>query len=223
MVAPAAGSSSQTPKQFLPIAGVPMVLRALRPFTSHPDVHQVVLVLPSSQIANPPSWLASLAGDHLRLVAGGTERMDSVELGVQALTHECTLVLVHDAARPFVRRETVDAVIAVTRKGSGAIAAVPLSDTLKESESNGGTPVIRHTVPRDRLWRAQTPQGFPRAILERAYQAARKDGFAGTDEAALVERIGEPIMLISDSSWNIKVTTPEDLELAELIASRERS
>jgi 2-C-methyl-D-erythritol 4-phosphate cytidylyltransferase len=210
------------PKQFVSIAGVPMLLRALRPFTSHPDVRQVVLVLPADDAAEPPAWLAELAGEHLRLVAGGAERMDSVELGLHALVPECSLVLVHDAARPMVRRETVDAVIGQSRKGTGAIAAVPVSDTLKESGPDGGTPLIRRTIPRDGLWRAQTPQGFPRPMLERAFVSARTDGATGTDEAALVERLGEPIVLVADSTWNIKVTTPEDLELAELIAARSR-
>jgi len=224
MVAPASGLRiSEVPKQFLPIAGVPMVLRALRPFTSHPDVLEVVLVLPASQAAMPPAWLVELAGEQLRIVAGGAERMDSVEQGLRALGAECTLVLVHDAARPLVQRDTVDAVIGQARKGTGAIAAVPVSDTLKECGPEGSAPQIRRTIPRDGLWRAQTPQGFPRVMLERAYVAARKDHATGTDEAALVERLGEPIMLVPDSSWNIKVTTPEDLVLAGLIAAGERA
>ncbi|MEP7326497.1 MAG: 2-C-methyl-D-erythritol 4-phosphate cytidylyltransferase [Gemmatimonadota bacterium] len=212
----------ETPKQFLPIAGVPMLHRALRPFTSHPDVRQVVVVLPASQASAPPGWLAALAGDQLRIVAGGAQRMDSVEQGIRALGAECMLVLVHDAARPLLRREIVAAVIDQARKGTGAIAAVPLSDTLKESGPVSGMPQIRRTIPRDGLWRAQTPQGFPRPMLERAFAAARKDGATGTDEAALVERIGEPVVLVPDSGWNIKVTTPEDLDLAELIAARQQ-
>lgn len=223
MVAQASGLRiGEVPKQFLPIAGVPMLLRALRPFTSHPDVRQVVVVLPALQAAAPPAWLAELAGDQLRIVAGGAERMDSVEQGLRALGVGCALVLVHDAARPLVRRDTVDAVIGQARKGTGAIAAVAVSDTLKDSGPDGGVPQIRRTIPRDGLWRAQTPQGFPRPMLERAYAAARKDNATGTDEAALVERLGEPIMLVPDSTWNIKVTTPEDLVLAELIAASER-
>jgi len=223
MVAPASGRRiSEVPKQFLLIAGVPMVLRALRPFTSHPDVLHVVLVLPASLAAAPPAWLAELAGDQLRIVAGGAERMNSVEQGLRALVPGCSLVLVHDAARPLVGRPTVDAVIGQARKGTGAIAAVPVSDTLKESGPDGGLPQIRRTVPRDGLWRAQTPQGFPRPMLERAYAAARTTGFTGTDEASLVERLGKAIVLVPDSSWNIKVTTPEDLELAEIIAARQR-
>lgn len=226
MVLVAAGEGrrlgNDTPKQFLPIAGVPMLLRSLRPFTAHPDVRQVVLVLPAGQAAAPPAWLAELVGEQLRIVAGGAERMDSVEQGLHALVVDCTLVLVHDAARPLVRREIVDAVIGQARKGTGAIAAVPVSDTLKESGSDSGLPQIRRTIPRDGLWRAQTPQGFPRPMLERAYRSARKDSVAGTDEAALVERLGEPVVLVPDSAWNIKVTTPEDLELAEIIAARQR-
>lgn len=227
MVVVAAGQGRRfggdSPKQFLPIAGVPMLLRALRPFTSHPDVRQVVVVLPRDHVDSPPAWLGEMAGGNLELTAGGPERMDSVENGLARLGDECGIVLVHDAARPLVRRETIDGVIAAARHGSGAIAAVPVSDTLKQSGTGGDQRRIVGTLPREGVWRAQTPQGFPRAILEAAYAEARKSRASGTDEAALVERLGHEVVLVPDSSWNIKVTTPEDLLLAELIAGRERS
>jgi 2-C-methyl-D-erythritol 4-phosphate cytidylyltransferase len=211
------------PKQFLPVAGIPMLLRALRPFTSHPDVRQVIVVLPRDHVDSPPAWLGELAGGNLELTPGGPERMDSVENGLARLGEECGIVLVHDAARPLVRRETIDGVIAGARHGSGAIAAVPVSDTLKQSGTDGDRSRIVRTLPREGVWRAQTPQGFPRAMLEAAYAEARKNQASATDEAALVERLGYEVVLVPDSSWNIKVTTPEDLSLAELIAARERA
>lgn len=207
------------PKQFRDVAGVPLLLRALRPFTSHPAVAHVVVVLAPEVLAAPPAWLASLAGGTLSLVAGGAERSDSCAAGVEALPARCTVVLVHDAARPFAPRETIDAVIALARSGQGAVAAVPLTDTLKAAGADG---LVARTVPRDGLWRAQTPQGFPRAMLAAAYAAARRDAVTGTDDASLVERLGHPVRLVPDSPRNLKVTTADDLRVATLLATDAR-
>jgi 2-C-methyl-D-erythritol 4-phosphate cytidylyltransferase len=208
----------ETPKQYQPIGGVPMVLRAVRPFVAHPDVAQVALVLPPADAEVPPAFLRGVAGAGLVVVAGGAERSDSVAAGLRALGPECTVVLVHDAARPFVGRAVIDAVIAHARAGEGAVAAVPVSDTLKQAAAEDATRVAR-TVPRDGLWRAQTPQGFPRAVLERAYAAAQNEGGA-TDDAALVEGTGVSVRLVPDSPRNMKVTTSDDLALAELLAGQ---
>jgi 2-C-methyl-D-erythritol 4-phosphate cytidylyltransferase len=208
----------ETPKQYQPIGGVPMVLRAVRPFAAHPEVAQVALVLPPADAGSPPAFLRGVAGAGLVVVAGGAERSDSVAAGLRALGPECTVVLVHDAARPFVGRAVIDAVIVHARAGEGAVAAVRVSDTLKQAAAEDATRVAR-TVPRDGLWRAQTPQGFPRAVLERAYAAARDEGGA-TDDAALVERTGVSVRLVPDSPRNMKVTTSEDLALAELLAGQ---
>jgi 2-C-methyl-D-erythritol 4-phosphate cytidylyltransferase len=220
----------ETPKQYLPIGGVPMVLRALRPFTSHPEVAHVVLVLPPEDAANPPAFLSGLSalsapsassGQALSIVPGGTHRGDSVRAGIAALPAECIVVLVHDGARPFVDRTVLDAVIGYARNGEGAVPAVRLSDTLKEVDPKDPTRVVR-TRPRARIWRAQTPQGFPRAVLERAHAHAARTGHRATDDAALVEAIGVPVRVVPDSARNIKVTTPEDLALAELLAGASR-
>jgi 2-C-methyl-D-erythritol 4-phosphate cytidylyltransferase len=223
VVVVAAGRGSrmggETAKQYRPIAGVPMVLRALRPFTAHPEVAQVVLVLPAEDVRAPPEFLRELTGAGLRLVSGGAERADSVAAGLAALVPACTTVLVHDAARPFVQRGVIDAVISHARAGEGAVAAVRVSDTLKEASGADPTRIGR-TVSREGLWRAQTPQGFPRSVLERAYQEVTRGGEAATDDAALVERTGVAVRLVPDSPRNLKVTTAEDLELAELLAGR---
>ena len=206
------------PKQYQLIGGVPMVVRALHPFTSHPDVVQVVLVLPNEDAGRPPRFLSDISGPStLSIVPGGRHRGDSVRAGLAALRPECTVVLVHDAARPFVERGVIDAVIRYARAGEGAVPAVPLSDTLKEAMAADPS-VIRRTHPRARLWRAQTPQGFPRAVLEEAHARAVSTGHRATDDAALVEAMGVPVRLVPDSCRNLKVTTPEDLALAELLA-----
>jgi 2-C-methyl-D-erythritol 4-phosphate cytidylyltransferase len=220
VVVVAAGQGSrlggEVPKQFLPVGGVPVLLRALRPFTSHPEVARVVVVLAPAHAERPPEFLAPLAGSGLTIVAGGRERADSVAAGLRALPSDCQVVLVHDGARPFVERRVIDAVIAHARAGDGAVAAVPVSDTLKEQAPDDPTRVSR-TVSRDRLWRAQTPQGFPRRLLERAYERERHS--TATDDASLVEACGAVVRLVPDSSRNLKITTREDLALAEALAA----
>ena len=192
-----------------------MLLRSIRPFVAHPDVARVVVVLRPDDARTPPAWLAQLAGGALEIVGGGAERADSVRAGLAALPPVCAVVLVHDAARPFVDREVIDAVIAEARAGRSAIAAVPVSDTLKEAAADGRT--VQRTVPRERLWRAQTPQGFPRQVLEAAHAAAAGASSA-TDDAALVEQTGGTVRLVPDSVRNFKITTADDLALADLWA-----
>jgi 2-C-methyl-D-erythritol 4-phosphate cytidylyltransferase len=207
-------------KQYRPVAGVPLVLRSVRPFAAHPEVAQVVLVLPPADAASPPAFLTALQGPALTLAPGGAERADSVAAGLAALRPECRIVLVHDGARPFPAREVIDAVIAYARAGDGAIAALPVTDTIKEAMAEEPTRVAS-TVPRGRLWRAQTPQGFPRALLEHAYARAGSDASSATDEAALVEACGGTVRLVPDTVRNLKVTTPDDLALAERLAGPE--
>jgi 2-C-methyl-D-erythritol 4-phosphate cytidylyltransferase len=204
------------PKQYQPIAGVPMVLWALRPFLAHPDVVRVVLVLPPSDAASPPPFLAELLAERLLVAPGGVTRSDSVAAGLRRLGNGCTVVVVHDGARPFVERGVIDAVIAHARHGEPAIAAVPLRDTLKEVAAADPSRIVR-TLPREHLWRAQTPQAFPRSVLAAAHQRAAAEGRTGTDDAELVEWSGVPVRLVPDSTRNLKITTPEDLALAELM------
>lgn len=225
VVVVAAGRSTrlggEVPKPYLQIGGVPVLLRAVRPFASHPEVAQVVVVLAPAEAERPPGFLAPLAGSALTIVAGGRERADSVAAGLAALARACEIVLVHDGARPFVDRGVIDAVIAHARAGDGAVAAVRVTDTIKEEAPDDPTRVAR-TVPRERLWRAQTPQGFPRRILEQAYARAAAGAGGATDDASLVEAWGAAVRLVPDTPRNLKITTPEDLAVAEALAGTER-
>jgi 2-C-methyl-D-erythritol 4-phosphate cytidylyltransferase len=212
-----------------------MLLRAIRPFAQHPQVHQIVVALPPEFAARPPAWLKEVMGERLLVVAGGETRSDSVAFALERLDLRCPIVLVHDAARPFVSTDTIDAVIAAAETGCGAVAAVAVGDTLKRVQAaapgaeQGGpvTPhpsrssslVVAETVDRRRLWRAQTPQGFPRAVLQEAY-TRRAEAGGVTDDAQLVERLGHSVVLVPDHNTNIKVTTAEDFLLAEALASR---
>ncbi len=204
------------PKQFQPIAGVPMLLRTLRPFTAHPRVLHTVIALPAASAAAPPAWLVAVLGDGLAAVPGGPTRADSVRAALRVLDPECAVVLVHDAARPFVARETIDAVIDAADGGVGAVPGVPVTDTVKRVVDG----LVSETVSRDGLWRAQTPQGFPRHVLEAAFEAAKGRESTFTDDAAMVEALGIPIVLVADASANLKVTTPEDFLLAEAMAGQ---
>lgn len=211
------------PKQFRPIAGVPMLLRAIRPFAQHPRVGPIVVVLPPPLAAAPPDWLRALLSDRLVVTDGGEERQQSVANGLGRLPAGPSLVLVHDAARPFVSREVIDRVLAVAARGAAAVPGVPLSDTVKETDTAG---LVVRTVPRERLVAVQTPQAFPRAILETAHQRARSDAApagGATDDATLCERLGHPVRVVAGSPWNIKITTPEDFALAEALAAAERA
>ncbi len=204
-------------KQFRELAGVPVLLRALRPFVSHAEVACTVVALPAGAAAAPPEWLGPLVGDRLRVVPGGRERGDSVRAALAALPPECVLILVHDAARPLVSPDTIDAVIAAARQGGGAVAAVPLGDTLKAVADGPAPFTVERTISRAGLWRAQTPQGFPRPLLERAVHAALADGVQGTDDAELVERIGASVQIVPDQPTNLKLTTQADFILAEAL------
>lgn len=213
------------PKQFRPILGVPMLLRAVRPFLSHPAVARVVVALPPDSVRQPPQWLSPLLGERLVTVVGGATRADSVRAGLAELgagdEGEAVLargamppvVLVHDGARPLVSREIIDGVIALARSGVGAVPAMPMDDTVKEV-SDGR---IGRTLPRERLWRAQTPQGFPATMLAAAYAAWRRDDRPPTDDAELCERSGFPVAIAPGSPGNLKITTEADRRLAEAL------
>jgi 2-C-methyl-D-erythritol 4-phosphate cytidylyltransferase len=195
---------------------VRLLLRAIRPFAQHPRVGPIVVVLPPEDAAKPPEWLAPHLSARLVVVAGGEHRQQSVANGLARLPAEASIVLVHDAARPFVDRELIDRVLDVATHGAAAVPALPLSDTVKEVDTAG---LVARTVARERLVSVQTPQAFPRAMLETAHQRARSEGgSSATDDAALCERIGQPVRVVPGSPRNLKLTTMEDFRLAEALA-----
>lgn len=205
-----------TPKQYLVLAGEPILLRAIRPFLGHPGIEEVILVLPEADADRPPEWLESLP---TTIVAGGAERGDSVWNGLQHLSSDIETVLIHDGARPFVSREIIDRVIEAAAKGA-SITAVPVTDTIKVADSDG---LVTGTLDRNHLWRAQTPQGFPAELIRQAYTSARNKGIRATDDAALCEQLAIPVRLVEGSPQNMKITDATDLTIAEAIASREHA
>jgi 2-C-methyl-D-erythritol 4-phosphate cytidylyltransferase len=218
----AAGASTRTRggptgelKQFRWVAGKPILLHSVQTFQARADVAMVVCVLPPRVLGDPPPWLMQCDTDRLLLAPGGAGRGDSVRSGLEDLTPQCRLVLVHDAARPLVTPAMIDRVVAEVRRGHGAIAALPAVDTLKEVDESGR---IVRTVDRGQLWRAQTPQGFPRAMIESAYRDARTAGVIATDDAALCERLGFPVVVVRGSERALKITEESDFARADALA-----
>jgi len=216
-----AGPEAGEPKQFRPLGGVPILLRAIRPFAQHPRVGPIVVVLPPEHAAAPPEWLRAQLSERLLLAEGGEQRQQSVANGLAKLPRGPSLVLVHDAARPFVERELIDRVLAVAELGAAAVPGLPLGDTVKETDPTG---LVVRTVPRERLVAVQTPQAFPRAMLETAHQRSRAEATTGaTDDAALCERLGHPVRVVAGSVRNLKITTAEDFVIAEALAVEARA
>jgi len=151
------------------------------------------------------------------LVVGGKERQDSVLYGLQKLEQDTAVVLVHDGVRPFVTPEMISEAVGLAKKGECIAVGVPIKDTIKEVDDNK---IVRHTLERGRLWAIQTPQAFPVKILKRAYEESYTQKMYGTDDASLVERMGGTVRVIMGSYENIKITTAEDLVLAEEILKR---
>lgn len=201
-------------KQFLEISGTPIIIHTLSRFEQCESVAEVWAVVP----AGAEGEVETLAAAHnltkfRRAVAGGATRGESVWRGLQAIGETEGVVAVHDAARPFVTPDEIDRVVAEAGRSGAAVLAAPAVDTIKEAE--GGR--VTRTLDRARLWHAQTPQCFRRRLLVRAYERARAEGFEATDDSALVERLGEPVSVVEGSARNIKITTPQDFALAEVL------
>jgi len=203
-------------KQFRWVANKPMLLHAVHAFQKRADVALVVCVLPRSHAADPPPWLFQCDLDRLLVSTGGKDRGESVWSGLEDLPDELTIAVIHDAARPLVTDATIDAVITEARRGHGAVAALPVVDTLKEVDESGR---IVRTIDRERLWRAQTPQAFPLRVIEQAYVEARQAGVAATDDAALVERLGLEVVVVRGSERAMKVTEEADFARVERLSS----
>ncbi len=215
----AAGSSSRTEgeelKQFRWVGGKPMLLHSLQLFQERTDVAMVVVVLPKRYAGDPPPWLFQCDVERMLVSVGGRERSDSVRNGLEDLTENATLVAVHDAARPFVTAALIDRVISEARKGHGAVPGIPVVDTLKRADETGA---VLETVDRQGMWRIQTPQAFPREILESAHAQARDAGVSATDDATLCERLGLPVVIVPGSERAFKITTDFDFARAEALS-----
>lgn len=211
IVAAGAGKRFGEMKQFAYLRAKPVLEWTLERFQAHPEVEAVVLVLPDEQDLKHYRMRYAKIVD---LVRGGEKRQDSVWQGFRLLAASAPeVVLVHDGARPLVSADLITRVIAAARSDGAAVPVLPIVDTLKVVREGG----IVGTIDRSLLFRAQTPQGFRFEILKKAMDAARKDRFYGTDEAALVERVGLAVTAVAGDPRNLKITTPLDIPIAEAL------
>jgi 2-C-methyl-D-erythritol 4-phosphate cytidylyltransferase len=219
----AGGSSTRTVgaelKQFRWVAGKPMLLHSLQTFMARPDVVSVVCVIPREYVPDPPPWIFQCDIDRLLLSVGGRSRTESVRNGLEDLPNEASIALVHDAARPLVDDALIDRVVAGVRAGHCVIPALPVVDTIKEVDAEGR---VLQTLDRERLRRIQTPQGFPRDVIHRVHRDAQAARVTATDDAALCERLGVPVLTVTGSERAMKVTEEADFERIEALFAASR-
>lgn len=222
-IIPAAGSGTRIgegmPKQYIPLAGVPLLTHTLHRFQRSPLIDEIIVVVRRGEVTRvrreivAPHDLPKVR----RIVEGGAERQDSVSRGLKEIwddTGDDDIVIVHDGARPFVDEEGIARCIHEARECGACILGLRITETPK-CVNDGG--IIMSTPSLNGLWVAQTPQAFRASVLKEAHSRARSDGFYGTDEASLVERLPHPVRIVQGSIWNIKVTHPGDLAYAECI------
>ena len=229
-ILPAAGlgtrMGAETPKQFLELDGVPIVIFTLRRLAACAAITEFLIATRGEEVASLEARVAQEQfGRPVRVVRGGESRQESVGNALALMAADTEIVLVHDAVRPFVTREMVERLIAEARARGAAIVGIPAIDTVKEVKREN-TPEdvarITATIPRERIVLAQTPQAFTAAILREAFDRARQDEFTASDEAALVERIGHDVYVVAGSDRNLKITRPADMDLARFYLEQER-
>ncbi len=218
-VIPAAGFGKRmggsVPKQFLLLDGKPVLAHTLAVFDQCAEIDSITLVAPEAELEEARGeWMNSWPKIR-QVVKGGKERQDSVYNGLQSLDADAEIVVVHDGVRPFLTSDMLCESIDAARETGAAVVAIPANDTLKRVSEDGW---IRDTVDRSGLWRVQTPQTFQVPLLKKAFEKAKLDGFYGTDESMLVERMGGAVKIVPGSERNIKITRPEDLILGGQIA-----
>jgi 2-C-methyl-D-erythritol 4-phosphate cytidylyltransferase len=216
-VVPAGGMGarmkSRRPKQYLGLGGEPLLVHTLRVLVQAKGVAGAILVAPADRIAATRRLVDRYrVRNVLEVVAGGAERQESVWCGLQALPGGVRWVVVHDAVRPFITPELVERVIAAGQRHGAATCGLEVRETVKRVKGA----MVEATLDREGLWLIQTPQAFRRDLLCEAHDKARRDGFVGTDDAVLVERLGEPVAVVPGIARNLKITTPHDLGIARL-------
>jgi 2-C-methyl-D-erythritol 4-phosphate cytidylyltransferase len=207
------------PKQYLAVGGAPLIVKTLRALLRSESVEGVVVAVPADRIAETRELLSRHRVRRvLDVVAGGDDRQESVWRALQAVPAASRLVMVHDAVRPFITGDLIERVLAAARRHGAATCGLPVRETVKRVRGD----VVESTVDRDGLWLIQTPQAFSRDVLWEAHEKAQRDGFRGTDDAALVERLGGRVAVVAGIPENLKVTTPQDLAVARRWLTRAR-
>jgi len=217
---------AETPKQFLELDGVPIVILSLRRIASCDLVTDIIVATRGDEVARLEERIrGEKFKQNVRVVKGGDSRQESVAQALEQVPNDTEIVLVHDAVRPFVTREQIARVIEEARKCRAAILGVPAMDTVKEVKRASlpeDVALITATIPRERIVLAQTPQAFSTKLLKEAFARAQADGVNASDEAGLVERLGYDVHVVLGSERNMKITKPADMELARSYMERER-
>ena len=209
-------------KQFMLLEGSPILMHTVRKFAALPRVSEIVVAVRAEDLEWVGGMLArGFPGSPVRAVEGGNSRQQSVGNALNTLDPTTDLVAVHDAVRPFIDPDTIEKVLDEAAETGAAIVGVPAVDTVKQVIRGTSHVRIRSTLPREKLVMAQTPQVFRYELLKRAYEMARADGFVGTDEASLVERLDVEVSVVMGSDRNIKITKPGDMDLAHLFYREE--
>ncbi len=220
---PAAGSGTRMggrqPKQYLLLGGAPLLVHTLRALARCPSIEGAVVAVSEDRIGATQALLRRFRVPRvLAVVAGGEERQDSVRLALETISSEAAWVVVHDAVRPMVTPDLVERVLAAARIPGAATCGWPVRETVKMVQDS----VVDKTLPRDGLWLTQTPQAFRRELLREAHDKAAREGFRGTDDAMLVERLGGRVAMVEGLARNIKITTPEDLKTVRMLLGSRR-
>lgn len=202
-----------TRKQYLDLSGKPVLAHSVKMFDACDLIHDIIIVVPEEDIDYCQTHIVSplMFKSSVRLVPGGDQRQDSVYNGLQAIDNKSVTVVIHDGVRPFVRLKELEACILSAKEFDACILGFPADDTIKQVNKSG---VIEKTLSRENIRLAQTPQAFRYRLIMEAHETARREGYTGTDDASLVERLGKDIKIINGSRFNIKITTREDLILA---------
>lgn len=219
-IIPAGGSGKRMQgrlsKQYLSVGGKPILVHTLSVFQRSPDIDEIVLVVLEEDVQRVRQEIVKPRGiSKVRhVLAGGEQRQDSVRNGLAVIGNDVEIVLIHDAVRPFVSGDLIHRAVQEAEIHGAVTVGMPVKDTIKRVDQNGG---VLETLERQVLWMTQTPQAFKRSIIQEAYRKADEDQFYGTDDASLVERMGVRVKMIAASYENIKITTPEDLLMAEFL------
>jgi 2-C-methyl-D-erythritol 4-phosphate cytidylyltransferase len=205
------------PKQYLEVAGKPIIVHTIERFVGLAGVRQVIVTVPpGDETSFAADILAPFAlNEMVTVVAGGAERQDSVSNGLAAVAGDIEIVLIHDGVRPFIKRDVIQRSIECARDKGACVVAMPLKETVKRVDEKM---CVAETVDRSVLWGAQTPQAFRFDIIREAFDKATREGFYGTDDTMLVERLGHTVSVVEGDYNNIKITTAEDIVIAEAIA-----
>lgn len=214
VVAGGRGERLGSPKQFLPLGGVPLVMWSVRAFAEHPDVKEVVVVLPPGT-EEAPGWLR---GERVRWCAGGATRRESAGAGIGSVPPGASIILIHDAARPFVSAALIDRVVSAAAGSGAALPVLPVVDTIKRT----GAGRVLETLDREVLGRAQTPQGFEAGLIRRLHADAERAGRNASDDSALAEQAGIEVVPVAGEPGNLKITTAADMAFAEWLVDSGR-